>query len=85
LKQLFELVRQALFLLRDVQQNKEDIAKLRRELDETHDAVRALAFELERVAERESHERERLALKLETILLRFERRLPPGKPPKDRT
>jgi hypothetical protein len=38
-----------------------------------------LAFELSRVAERDAHEREKLALRLQNDLLRFERRLPEGK------
>ncbi len=78
-KQLFELGRQALFLLRDVEQNKQEIAKLRRELDETNSAVLQLAVEMQRISEREIHERERLELRLENALLRFERLLPPAK------
>ncbi len=42
-------------------------------------AVERLAHELHRVRENEAHEREKMALKLENELLRFERRLPSGK------
>ena len=78
-KQLFDLGRQALFLLRDVEQNKQEIAKLRRELDETNSAVLQLAHEMQHISEREAHERERLALRLENVLLRFERLMPAAK------
>ena len=47
--------------------------------------VRHLSYELRRVAETDAHEREKLALRLENVLLRFERRLPgeKSKPSRD--
>lgn len=48
-------------------------------MDELTDKVQWLVFGLSRVAERDAHEREELALRLENELLRFERRLPEGK------
>jgi hypothetical protein len=42
--------------------------------------VRELAYEVRRSRENESHEREKLMLKLENEFLRFERRLTSGKP-----
>ncbi|HWF19029.1 MAG TPA: hypothetical protein VG754_07155 [Verrucomicrobiae bacterium] len=83
-KQLFDLGRQALFLLRDVEQNKQEIAKVRRELDETNSLVLQLAHELQRISEREVHERERLELRLENALLRFEKAISSAKPVKKR-
>jgi predicted nucleic acid-binding Zn-ribbon protein len=71
-----------LFLLRDVEQNKQDIATLKEQLAETNQLVRQLAFEIQRVSEREQHEREKFFLKVENALLRFERQLPSGKGPK---
>jgi TolA-binding protein len=70
-KQLVEVTRQALFLLRDVEQNKQDIATLKEQLAETNKAVTQLAHELQR-----SREREKLLLRLDNALLRFERMLP---------
>jgi uncharacterized protein YoxC len=78
-KQLFELVQQALFLQRDLKQNKEDITKLRADLQEMQKAVRALANDVQRVSEREQNEREKFILKIENILLRFEKQLSPAK------
>ncbi len=75
LKQLFELFRGMLLLQRDVQANREDLADMRRELDVVHDRMHDLALELQE----ERHEREKLALKLDNTLMRFERRLPPGR------
>jgi FtsZ-binding cell division protein ZapB len=81
-KQLFEFVRQAVFLQRDVRDLKENVASLERELHETTEALRRVAFELERVAERERHEREKFVLKIENALLRSDRLSPPAKEPK---
>jgi len=81
-KQLMELVQQLVFLLRGVQQNKEDIAMLRHELEETNEAVRQVAFELRSIREEERHEREKLLLRIENALLKFERQLPSAKEPK---
>ena len=74
-KPLFEFVREALFLQRDVRQLKDDLAKLERGRHDTNEAVRQLAFEIQRINEREQHEREKLLLQLENAILRLERRL----------
>ena len=78
-KQVVDAVRQMLFLLRDVEQNKEAIATLKEQLAETNQVVRQLAVEVQRNKETEQHEREKLVLRLENALLRFERQLPPSK------
>jgi SMC interacting uncharacterized protein involved in chromosome segregation len=78
-KQVLTLVKQLITLARDTDQNKSDIRELRQEFDELTDKVQWLVFELSRIAERDAHEREKLALRLENELLRFERRLPEGK------
>ena len=78
-KPLFEFVRQAPFLQQDVRQLKEEVAGLERGLHETNEALRQLAFEVQRISERELHEREKLTLRLENALLRMERQLPPPK------
>jgi len=63
LKQLFEYLQQSLLLVHDVQRNQRDIVEL--------------SHKLERLSERERLEREKMALQLENVLLRFERLLPP--------
>lgn len=75
LKQLFELFRGMLLMQRDIQANRENLAELRRELDAVHDQMHEFALRLQE----ERHAREQLALKLDNTLLRFERRLPPGR------
>jgi len=78
-KQVVDVVRQMLFLLRDVEQNKQDIATLKEQLAETNQLVRQLALEMQHNHERERHEREKFILKVENALLRGQRTLPPSK------
>jgi hypothetical protein len=78
-KELFSLFRQLLTLAQDTDRNKTENEKLREELDELTQFVHGMAHELRRATEHEAHEREKLALRLENALLRFERRLPGGK------
>lgn len=80
MKQLFDLVRGAFLLTHDVQENREQIKNVRRDLDQVKDALHQMAL----IIQHERSEREKLALQLENVLLRFERRLPPPRAPKDR-
>jgi hypothetical protein len=83
-KPLFEFVRHALFLQRDVSELKKDVASLERGLHETNEVVRQLAHELQRAVERERNEREEFLLKLENALLRQQRALPTARKTKKR-
>jgi hypothetical protein len=75
-KQLSDWLMQMIILARETQRNTDDIKQMRREIDELARAVERLAYEIRRVHDEESHEREKLALRLENEMLRFERRLP---------
>ncbi|MBI2925053.1 MAG: hypothetical protein HYY24_05035 [Verrucomicrobia bacterium] len=82
MRQLFNYFQRLLFLVRDLEQYREDTQELRRELQQTNALVIELSHRLERLAEREQHEREKFMLRVENALLRSERQLPPGKEPK---
>jgi septation ring formation regulator EzrA len=69
------------------QKNQETIEALQQQMRDMTTAIHRLAFELQRVRdelqhlrENEAHEREKLMLRLENELLKFERRLPSGRP-----
>jgi hypothetical protein len=81
-KELFEFGRDVLLLQRDVQKLKEDVARLDSDLQKTNAFVQELAFDLQRANERGGHEHEKLLLKVENALLRYERALPPPRSPK---
>jgi hypothetical protein len=79
LKKLLELFRAQVFLARDVQENKENIARLRTEFDDLTDLGVRIQFVVQCLREEDRHEREKALLKVENVLLRFERQLPSGK------
>ena len=61
----------------ETQRNSTAIRELRQEVDEIGRVLDRVLYELQRQKENEAHEREKLTLRLENELLRFERRLPP--------
>ena len=77
-KQLYALALQLVTLMQDVQKLKAEQKAFRQELRALIDIVRQLKYEQQRDRENATHEREKLLLRLENALLRFERRLPPG-------
>ena len=76
LKQLYDLLKRLLLIAHESQHNKTEIKELRQELKDLTAVVQRLAYEIHRVSENEAHEREKMALRLENELLKFERRLP---------
>ncbi len=62
-----------------LQQNRADIKELQREVRQLSTALQLLAREVQHGRESERQEREKIILQLENQLLKFERRLPPGK------
>ena len=82
-KQLTEWLTQMIVLARETQRNSDDIKQMRREIDELARALERLAYEVRRGQDEERHEREKLALRLENEMLKFERRLPNGKTTKE--
>lgn len=59
-----------------------DIEDLPRRIEDLTAKVAVLANDIQRINEREQHERELLLLRIENALLKFERQLPPAKEPK---
>ena len=81
-KPLFDTFRGLLFLARDVGEIRRELEDVRKDLDATREFAPELAHTIERVSEREQHDREKLMLRIENALLKFERQLPPAKKPK---
>ena len=82
LKKLLELFQAQVFLARDVQENKENLSKLRQEFDELAELVRRVQFDVQSLRDEDRHEREKALLKIENALLKFERQLPTKGPKK---
>jgi predicted nucleic acid-binding Zn-ribbon protein len=76
-REFYEYARR-LFTLKDqTDKNTEEIKELRQELKQLSEVVREVVYEIRRMKDNEAHEREKLALRLENMLLRSERGLPP--------
>jgi hypothetical protein len=72
LKKLQDYFTRLLTLAEATRENKTEIAEMRAEL-------RDLALTVQLLAHDQRHDMEKLALRLENELLKFERRLPPSK------
>lgn len=72
-----------LTLTEATQENRAEIKEIREELRELSVNVRDLKYEIRALNSDHRHDLEKLALRVENEILRFERRLPPAKPPKE--
>lgn len=77
---IWDLLTKTVTLSKQTDQNTSDIKELQREVRELHTWLERLTYEIKKTRDDDRHEREKLALRLENELLKFERRLPSGKP-----
>ncbi|MEO6908526.1 MAG: hypothetical protein ABI210_11610 [Abditibacteriaceae bacterium] len=77
-REIYNYGKQLINLASTTEQNQGDVEKLRLEVKELSSAVQHLAYEFKRLSDNERHEREKMLLRLENHLLRFERGLPPS-------
>lgn len=76
-KEIYEWATQLLILSKETERNRADTKELREEVERLMLVVQGLAFEIKRLGEKidhahenETHEREKLALKLENEMLK---------------
>ena len=84
-QKLLEVASQVVSLARDTRENREEIKRLRDQLNQTTLLMERVLAEFQRHRENEAHEREKNLLRLENELLRFKeemrtapKALPPG-------
>lgn len=82
-EKVWDLITKVITLGKQTDKNTEEIKELQREVREIHSWLERLAYEIKRTQDEERHEREKLALRLENEILKFERRLPSGKENKE--
>lgn len=75
-KKLYEVVSRLFALTQKVERHDKEILGLRQEVKDLTAVVQLLVYEIQRISDRETHERDKMQLRLENQLLRFERRLP---------
>lgn len=77
-KQFLDFIRQVFKLTETAQDNSNKIKNLQEQHETLIAAIQRLGYEVQRLDERERHEREKLELRLEIERLRAERVLPPA-------
>ncbi len=77
-QKLYEAIKLIFNFAEELQRNRSDIEKLQQEMRELTAAMQRLIYEVQRAQDKEAHEREKLALRLEIELLRSGRELPPN-------
>ncbi len=75
-KKLYEVLSRLLALTQKVERHDKEILGLQQEVKNLTVVVQRLVYEIQRISDRETHERDKMQLRLENQLLRFERRLP---------
>ncbi|HEX8149295.1 MAG TPA: hypothetical protein VF591_19085 [Pyrinomonadaceae bacterium] len=78
-KDFASLVQKVFTLSKELEQNRADIKELRQDVRALVLRVEQIANRLEMLDAREEAEREKLTLRLQVALLKFDRRLPPVK------
>jgi hypothetical protein len=77
-KKILEIAARLVTLGRELEQNRNDIKELRRDLLNLTLLVQRLSDEIRLNSNHEAAEREKLALQIDNELLKFERQLPPA-------
>jgi Skp family chaperone for outer membrane proteins len=77
-KKLYEVLSRLLALTQKVERHDKEILGLQQEVKNLTAVVQRLVYEIQRISDRETHERDKMQLQLENQLVRFERRLPPA-------
>ncbi len=76
-KKIYELLEQLVTLAQRVSRQDKQIEELRQEVRELTGMLHRLAVEVNRLADRQASDREKVELWVENQMLKFERRLPP--------
>lgn len=83
-KTLLAILRHGLDVWNRLGKVEERVSELRKEQDRVNALLERLSRESQHDHDTAKHERELLLLQVENMMLKFERRLPPAKPAKDK-
>src|SRR5437763_319846 len=77
---LLDYLRHLLLHKEQTEKNTSDLKQVKHDVEELTSVMQRFGLELAHLQVNEAHEREKLALRLENALLRYERSLPSGGP-----
>ena len=77
-EKIWDLLSKVATLTKDTDRNSQEIKEIRADIRDIYSKLERLAYEIQKTREEDRHEREKLALRLENEMLKFERRLPSG-------
>lgn len=77
-EKIWDLLSKVATLTKDTDRNSQEIKEIRADIRDIYSKLERLVYEIQKTREEDRHEREKLALRLENELLKFERRLPSG-------
>ena len=77
-EKIWDLLSKVATLTKDTDRNSQEIKEIRADIRDIYSKLERLAYEIQKTREEDRHEREKLVLRLENELLKFERRLPSG-------
>jgi predicted nucleic acid-binding Zn-ribbon protein len=75
-EKIWDLLSKVATLTKDTDRNSQEIKEIRADIRDIYSKLERLAYEIQKTREEDRHEREKLALRLENEMLKFERRLP---------
>ncbi len=75
-EKIWDLLSKVATLTKDTDRNSQEIKEIRADIRDIYSKLERLVYEIQKTREEDRHEREKLALRLENELLKFERRLP---------
>jgi len=78
-EKIWDVISKVATLTKDTDRNSQEIKEIRADIRDVYSKLERLAYEIQKIREEDRHESEKLALRLENELLKFERRLPSGK------
>lgn len=84
-KKLYEVLSRLFALTQKVERHDKEILGLQQEVKDLTAVVQRMVYEIQRISDRETHEREKLVLRLENQLLKSERRLPLAEKDEDKS
>lgn len=82
-EKVWDVISKIATLTKDTDRNSQEIKEIRADIRDVYSKLERPAYEIQKTRDEDRHEREKIELRFENELLKFERRLPAGKAEKE--